>query len=147
MPIESVSEYDAAEILHLIQEHFPYMEMTFERLVKRINHSSFLFHKSMENENLAGFAEWQTPKLGERVIQLNGIVVKPWYQRKGHGKALLNAGEKWARQKKFGKIRLLVASNNTSAKKMYHGAGFLFRKMHNRRIGGERAEVWEKNLR
>ncbi|MEK6902551.1 MAG: GNAT family N-acetyltransferase [archaeon] len=147
MEIQSVNEYDAAEILLLIHEHFPYMEMSFEQLVKRINHRTFLFQKSMEKENIAGFAEWQIPKIGERVIQLNGIVVKPWYQRKGHGRALLAAGEKWARQKGFAKIRLFVASTNIPAKKMYRASGFGFRKMHNRKIGGERAEVWEKPLK
>ncbi len=146
MGIESVSEYDAAEILLLINEHFPYMHLGFERLVKRIHHPQFFFQKAMEKENLVGYAEWQILNPKEGIIQLNGIVVKPWHQGKGYGKILMEAGEKWARKKKLEKIRLLVATSNENAKKLYRLSGFAFKKIHPKKIGGEKAEVWEKKL-
>ena len=91
MTIEPVNEYDAAEILLLIQEHFPYMNMGFERLVNRIHHPAFFYQKTIDQENLAGYAEWQVMYPSKKILQLNGIVVKPWYQRRGHGSALMRA--------------------------------------------------------
>lgn len=146
MIVEPVNEYDAAEILLLIEEHFPYMEMEFEQLVKRINHPSFLFQKTMENDNLAGYAEWQIVDAQNKIVQLNGIVVKPWYQGKGHGNALLNEGEKWAKKKEMKLLTLIVAEANQNAQQLYREHGFAFSHMHPKRINGEKAQVWEKKI-
>ncbi len=140
------SEYDAPEILPLIQTYFPYTEMTFDTLLERMHHPHFIFHKSMEKEQFTGYAEWQIVDQKKKILRLNGMAVKPAHQKKGHATELLRAGEKWARKKKMNGQTLLVAASNATAKKLYQKNGFVFARMHLKKIDGEKTEVWEKKL-
>lgn len=143
--IQSVSEYDCAEILPLIQTHFPYVEMDFERLKKRIHHPKFFYQKSTEKEIITGYAEWE--KLENNTIRLNGIAVKPNYRKKGHAQKLLEKGEKHFKQKNgIKKIILLVEKENAPAKKLYEKNDYHFSRMHLKKVDGKETEVWEKKL-
>ena len=140
------SEYDTAEILPLIQTYFPYTEMTFDTLLGRLHHPHFVFHKNVENGQLTGYAEWQLVDAKQKMVRLNGVVVKPSFQKRGHATQLLRAGEAWAQKKKMKTLTLLVASANVPAKQLYEKNGFSFVRMHLKKINGEKTEVWEKIL-
>jgi ribosomal protein S18 acetylase RimI-like enzyme len=140
--IQKVSEYDTAEILPLIQKYFPYVEMNFDLLTKRIHHPKFHYSKSVESGIITGYAEWEL--LENHTARLNGIVVKPNYRKKGHAQALLEEGENFCKEKKIKKIILLVAKENTSAKKLYEKNNYCFSNMHLKKVDGKETEVWEK---
>jgi ribosomal protein S18 acetylase RimI-like enzyme len=147
MTIQPVSEYDAPEILELIQKYFPYLEINFDLFVKRIHHPQFFLQKSMERDRLAGFSEWQIIDLKNKIVRLNGIAVKPPFQRRGYATALLKKGEEWVETQKMKKIILLVAETNIAAKKMYQKNGYSFSRINLKKINGEIAEIWEKRLK
>lgn len=146
MPILRASEYDIPDILPLILEYFPYTKMEFDRIEQRIKRKDFYFLKSEDKGVFTGFAEYQISDPKKKTVRLNGIVVKPSYRGKGTAQALMEKGEEWARQKKMKTIFLLVQAANTRAKKVYEENGFVFKKIHPRKIDGKKAEVWEKPI-
>ncbi|MEK6971082.1 MAG: GNAT family N-acetyltransferase [archaeon] len=146
MPILRANEYDIPDILPLILEYFPYTKMEYDRIEQRIQRKDFLFLKSETNGVFTGFAEYQITNPKRKIVRLNGIVVTRAHRGKGIAKALMEEGEKWARRKKMKTLFLLVQSTNARAQKVYAENGFLFKKIHSRKIDGKKAEVWEKSL-
>lgn len=141
-----VVEEDARDILPLIQEYFPYYNLDLDKLVKRIQSPKFWFHKSIEKNQLTGFAEWEIIDEKNKILRLNGIAVFPRFQGKGYAHALMRKGEEDARVRGIKKITLLVGENNQPAKELYEKNEYQFVRMHSKKIAGQVAEVWEKNL-
>ncbi len=144
--IEPVSEYDATEILSLIEEYFPYVTMDFDKLVRRIHSPRFIFHKSMEKEQFTGYAEWEILDEKKKLIRLNGIVIIPRFREKKHASALLEKGEATAKQKGMKTITLLVMESNSPAQKLYKKHDYSYARPHTHKINGEKTQVWEKKL-
>jgi ribosomal protein S18 acetylase RimI-like enzyme len=141
------NETHAREILPLIEEYFPYHEITMEELMRRLQSDHFWFHQSMEKNQLIGYAEWEILDAKNKVVRLNGIALLKKFHRKGMGNALLKEGENTAQKKGMKKMILLVAEKNIPAKKLYQKNGWKFERMHMKKINGEKTEVWEKELK
>ena len=141
-----VSENDAVHILHLIQEYFPYFHMDLEKLVRRIHSSQYWCYKSVEKEQITGYAEWEIVNEKNKIIRLNGIAVFPRFHGKGFASALLKRGEEDARSRGMKKLTLIVGENNQPARELYRKMGFEFVRPNLEKIDGQKAEVWEKNL-
>ena len=52
------------------------------------------------------------------------LAVEPRVQRRGYGKAMLGAAEKWLRARKAPKLLLMVAEDNSAAFGFYDALGF-----------------------
>ncbi|AET67787.1 acetyltransferase [Desulfosporosinus orientis DSM 765] len=81
--------------------------------------------------NLVGFAECRMqissdfPILRKREwVQLEGLAVKPGYQKHGIGSLLLKKVREWAQSKKVNRIELKVYTFNSQAETFYLRHGF-----------------------
>lgn len=146
LTIEPAHDYDAPEILALIETYFSYVNMYFEALIRRMSYPWFYYEKSMEGDVLTGFAEWEIIDKRKKTVRLNGMAVKPAYRGKGHAKALLESGEAWARKKGMVMLTLLVAEPNVTAQDLYERNGFVKVGTNPQKINGEVAQIWEKKL-
>lgn len=144
--IRAAQEEDVPEILALIQEYFSYTQMDEKELSRRINSPTFFYHTAREKNAFAGYAEWEIIDEEKKIIRLNGIAVLSEFQGRGWAHALIQAGEKTAREKGMKKMMLLVAEKNHSAKELYARNEWVFARKHLRKINGENTEVWEKKL-
>ena len=67
---------------------------------------------------------WFRVDLSEDVLWLGMLQVKPAYQRKGVGRAVLSAFEEIAREKGFQKIGIHTTEDNLAARALYISAGY-----------------------
>jgi ribosomal protein S18 acetylase RimI-like enzyme len=61
----------------------------------------------------------------DHVLTINGIAVGPEFQRRGVGRALLDAAIVEARTRRARKLTLRVLGPNTAARRLYESAGFV----------------------
>ena len=144
--IQIAQEKDANAILALIQEYFSYTEIDEHELLRRIHSPKFIYHYTQKNNQIIGFAEWEIIDTEKKIIRLNGIAVLPAFRGTGCAHALMGEGERVAREKGMKKIVLLVAEKNNTAKELYTHNKWTFVRKHLKKINGENAEVWEKEL-
>lgn len=144
--IRIAQKIDAKDILALIQEYFSYTEIDENELLRRIHSPKFIYHCAQENNAFAGYAEWEIIDSEKKIIRLNGIAVLPEFRGTGCAHALMREGERVAREKGMKKIVLLVAEKNNTAKELYMRNAWKFSRKHLKKINGENAEVWEKEL-
>jgi GNAT superfamily N-acetyltransferase len=60
-----------------------------------------------------------------RYVEIDNMAVKPSSQRKGIGRALVDAADKWARTKDITKLTLKVYEFNHNAQAFYRAMGFV----------------------
>jgi ribosomal protein S18 acetylase RimI-like enzyme len=66
----------------------------------------------------------RTPEASAHVLMLRGLAVDPQLQRRGVGRALLDAAVEEARSRGAHKLSLRVLSTNEAARRLYETAGF-----------------------
>lgn len=144
--IRIAQQADAKDILPLIQAYFSYTKIDEKELLHRINSDQFIYHCAQQNNQIAGFAEWEIIDDAEKIIRLNGIAVRPEFRERGIARALMEEGEHAAREKGMKKLTLLVSETNHAAQKVYAESQWNYSRKHLKKINGESAEVWEKNI-
>jgi ribosomal protein S18 acetylase RimI-like enzyme len=98
--------------------------------------------KAVLGEQMVGFVAGDY-RMREQVAWIATICVQPEYQRRGIGRALLEACE---RQLPVAEVRLCVRVSNTGAQAMYRGAGYGVREIWEKYYSdGEDALVMQKN--
>ena len=64
-------------------------------------------------------------KANRHVLEIRGLAVTPAHQRRGVGRALLDAAVDEARRRGCRKLRLRVLATNAPARSLYEAAGFV----------------------
>ncbi len=77
---------------------------------------------------VAGYAKLQHPTplpASEHVLSINGIAVDPECQRRGVGRALIDAAIAEAHRRGCRRVTLRVLGPNEGARRLYHSCGFV----------------------
>jgi ribosomal protein S18 acetylase RimI-like enzyme len=77
---------------------------------------------------VAGYARLTRPhpiESGKHVLHINGIAVAPEFQRRGVGKALLDAAADEARARGARRLTLRVLAPNEPARRLYERSGYV----------------------
>lgn len=82
------------------------------------------FQQHFDQVNIPAQAVYEDPEADDDEWYLDSLVVNPAFQNKGIGTTLLNALPKYARNRKLGKIGLLVDDLNPNAERLYRRLGF-----------------------
>ncbi len=142
MNIEEMSLKDVKEIAAMESKYIyhPYSEAVLSEMLKNPN---CLALKVMEEDVLAGYIS------GQFVIDefnINNVVIKEAYRRKGFASALMDEVIKICKREKVKKLYLEVATGNEAAKELYAKFGFKFSYERKKYYGDESALVLIKSL-
>lgn len=142
MNIEELNLKDVKEIAALESKYiyYPYSEAVLNEMLKN---SNCLALKVMEEGVLAGYIS------GQFVIDefnINNVVIKEAYRRKGYATALMNEVIKICKREKVKKLYLEVATSNEAAKGLYAKFGFKFSYERKKYYGDQSALVLIKSL-
>jgi len=77
---------------------------------------------------VAGYVRMSQPSpipAGDHVLMISGLAVDPAFQRRGVGRALIDAAAEEARARGARRLRLRVLSHNTAAMRLYESTGFV----------------------
>jgi ribosomal-protein-alanine N-acetyltransferase len=142
--IKRVEESDYEEIISLIKKEFPYVSFDQEKIRKRIESNSIFLFKAVEGKEMQGFTEIEL--LEGNLARINGLTVKEEFRNRGIAKKILDFALDFLREKKVGRILLLVKQRNEAAKKLYKEAGFEFIGMYHRELDNEEIEEMELDI-
>lgn len=141
--IETAQMGDWMDILDIVARHFPYAG-DLELRYYLCNQPSW-FHVVRVGDALGGFVHLQ-PRLDERTLWLNMIVVDEPYRRFGCARHLLAHTEEMARQADCESIGLRVLASNERAIRLYLEQGYVdVRESYDADSGG-RYRVMSKSL-
>jgi GNAT superfamily N-acetyltransferase len=141
--IETANMGDWLDILDIVARHFPFAD-ELELRYYLCNQSSW-FHVARVGGALAGFAHLQ-PRLEERTLWLNMLVVDGPYRRFGCSRRLLAHAEELAYRAGFTSIGLRVMASNERAVRLYLEQGYVDVKQSYDREKGGHFRVMSKAL-
>jgi len=110
-----------------------------------MNDSKYLVLVARQANILTGFAELEF-FLDKKEVRLNAIYVDDaWRGQKIATKIVKRILDECGRMQ-YERLFLLVRESNSGAKELYEKNGFIFEKMHDKKIGGEKIEVWSQKI-
>ncbi|MCD6434352.1 MAG: GNAT family N-acetyltransferase [Candidatus Diapherotrites archaeon] len=143
--IRPLSSANIAEVLKLIKKEFSYLEMTKEKIAKRMQNPNVLFYEALFNNRFAGFIEAELT--ANDTAQIFGLAVKKEFRGRGIGKKLLLKIIEILKKKKIARVFIFVEQDNKIAKRLYNKVGFKFMGLHFSKAKGKLVEELELNLR
>lgn len=135
---------DAKKIAELVQNEFPYVNASGQKIKSRLENPNIEIFKISEKKELAGIIDLEI--LPNNTGRINGLAVLEKFRGKNFGKKLLKKGISFFSGKNFDKIILLVGKDNGVAKSLYKSYGFEFSKRHFKKISGNEVEEFELAL-
>ena len=132
--VKEVADMESRYIFH------PYSEAVLCEMLKNPN---CLALKAVEDGDIAGYIS------GQFVIDefnVNNVVIKEEYRRRGFAEALMAEVLVRCKQEKVTKLYLEVAQNNEAAKSLYDKLGFKFSYERKKYYGDQNALVLIKSL-
>ncbi|MBN2067642.1 MAG: GNAT family N-acetyltransferase [Candidatus Diapherotrites archaeon] len=144
MKIENCTEEDLPEIISLINQEFPYVSISIEKIRKKIADGKISLFKAVEGKRLLGFIEAEF--LEEGIARINGVTVKPGERNQGIATALVEHTLEFLKKRQVKRIILLVKQGNEEAKSIYRQKGFKFIGLYHREIDQAVVEEMELDL-
>ncbi|WP_432664388.1 GNAT family N-acetyltransferase [Wukongibacter baidiensis] len=115
----------------LLPSFFKIAETTNEEIKKLINNESCELIIAEEYRKIVGLIEIHLNEtknipvlIKKRYIYIQNLIVQESFQRKGVGKALIDAAKKWGSERGIKYYRLSVIPSNNSAISFYINEGF-----------------------
>ncbi len=108
------------ELLPLVQLHKPWTQFSMPELKARLKHQT-TFTVSASRGAAFGFV---TVKSNQRVLNIDMLALDPKYHKRGYGKALMLAAEKYGVQKGCNRAVLSVDEPNRNAQGFYSALGY-----------------------
>jgi len=143
--IEKARATDSEWIDEKIKIEFPYTEFTPKKILDRMNDPKYLVLIAHQENILTGFADIEF-FLEKKEARLNAIYVDDaWRGQKIATKIVEHIVEE-CRRVFAERLFLLVRASNDGAKELYEKNGFVFEKMHDKKIEGEKIEVWGRKI-
>lgn len=142
MTIEEISMADVKEIAIMENKYMyaPYSLSVINEMLKNPNCIGF---KVVEDGVTAGYIS------GQMVIDefnINNVVVKENYRRKGYATALIEKVIERCKAENIKKLYLEVAQSNDAARKLYEKMGFKFSYERKKYYGNQSALVLIKSI-
>jgi len=129
----------------IIKREFPYTEFTPEKIISRIEDNKFVVLVAMQENIITGFSEMEL-FLEKKEARLNAIFIDEAWRDQGIAKMLIQKIINTCKHKKIQRLFLLVKENNEDAKALYSKTGFVFEKIHNKKIENAKVEVWAQKV-
>ena len=143
MQFLEVQKKDLKGLDSLIGSEFPYTKKSEKSIDERFRSDDFFFFKVVLDGKLVGFCEI---KISEDIAFIRGFAVKDESRGKGVGEFLLTRIIDFASGKNINEIILLVAKDNSIAKKLYSKAGFRKIRALDKEIDGQKIEEMKLEL-
>lgn len=105
-----------------IPEEYVKKALAEETLLKALSSGEAIFYIAVETDEIAGFA--QVIHKGDQNVELDRIVVFPFYERKGIGTQLLHQAIHDERKKGTGAMTVSAGRNEIHAREFYEKNGF-----------------------
>ena len=145
MNIEKAGPKHVTWLDEVIKREFPYTKFTPEKIISRINDPKFVILVARQENIMTGFAEMEL-FLAAHEARLNGIYVEDAWRDQGIAKMLIEKLINTCKHKKVQRLFLLVKENNEDAKALYKKTGFVFEKIHEKKIEDSTVEVWAQKV-
>ncbi len=142
--IQKVNEKDIPEIINIIDEAFPYVSFTKDKIKEKLNNKNFLLLKSHRNNIINGFLELEF--LDKDKVRLNAVYVADAFRRQGFATKLMKEAIHEIKRRRINTIFLLVKENNVAAKELYKKRKFSFTNLHDKELDDSIVEVWERKI-
>lgn len=139
--VRKMEEKDEDVVIALLNQSFPHVGMTREKLKRRIKNGARFF-VAESCEGVIGFVEM---RIGRYASYLRGISVKEEWRKKGVGTALLKRAIAEAKTSGVKCVWLKVRAANIDAIRVYSRFGFFIRKEQEHRKFG-RIYIMKKKL-
>jgi putative acetyltransferase len=113
-------------------------ERRYLRALRHSDSAAVLVAEAEDGEIVGRLSVARDPQPASRHVADVGLMVAPGWRRRGVGKGLLEAAERWARERRVHKLELHVFPHNAAAIALYERAGYVregYRHDHYRRAG------------
>ncbi|MBT4870145.1 MAG: GNAT family N-acetyltransferase [Candidatus Diapherotrites archaeon] len=141
--VNKVKEKDCAELSDMLQDEFPYIDLSKKKISEKLGKKNFFLIKCHQKNIILGFAELN---FLEKKARLNAIFVEEAFRGQGIATKLIHHLIHESKRRRIHTIFLLVKERNFPAKELYIKNGFDFKEMHNKELDGSKVEVWEKHI-
>lgn len=137
---------DLSLVRQIVSVEFSYFDESKYPFEKRISDPRFFLWKISVEQQFAGFVEFEALPESDSLVRLNGIGILPAFRSNGLAFVLLDFSLGELSKKGFETAILLVAKDNSVAKKLYAKAGFSF-EAYDLPIDGKAVERWKRELK
>jgi [ribosomal protein S18]-alanine N-acetyltransferase len=141
--VTKITKNDCSDLNEMLQAEFSYIDLSKEKILKKIDNKNFFLIKCHQKNIILGFAELEY--VAERA-RMNAIFVEEAFRGQGIATKLIHHLIHEAKRQRIHTIFLLVKERNFAAKELYIKNGFDFVKMHDKDLDGSKVEVWEMHV-
>ena len=133
--IRSAESGDLSRLTSLCSElgYLSDSEQIMYRLERIQSSDSDIVYVAVDNTNVVGWIHvFGSLRLeSDPFAEIGGLIVSSEHRKKGIGKLLINAAEKWALEKDYSKIRVRSRTKRIDAKRFYEREGYKIIKEQN----------------
>jgi ribosomal protein S18 acetylase RimI-like enzyme len=144
MKIKGIEKNDLKPLKKMLLKEFSYLKWNPESIEERMNNPSLKMFKLTDGKSFLGFIELEF--LDELTARINGLAINAKARKKGYATKLIDFALNFLELTGIEQVNLLVKESNKPAKQLYESKGFYLTGNHDRKIQGEKIEVYSKEI-